>query len=80
MGATRNCAGCRYWSEMLAQAIDGRPVEAVCLTPAGKLKGKYTSARTTCDSWKSGHFGAVDEPSAPGDETWRLYEEEDADA
>ncbi len=77
-GETRNCAGCRFWSEMIAQAIGGGPVEAMCLADAGRFAGKYTSARRTCDSWKSGHFGAVDDPPNYGEETRALYAEEEA--
>ena len=60
-GETKNCAGCRYWSEMLAQAIGGGPVQAMCLGE-GQYRGKYTSARGKCDKWASGHHGAVDDP------------------
>ena len=33
----RNCGGCRYWSEMIAQSIGGREVEAMCLSPDGPV-------------------------------------------
>ena len=66
-GETRDCAGCRYWSEMLAMADGGGPVKAVCLAPAGPRRGQYQSGRATCDAWASGHYGAVDEPGDGGD-------------
>jgi hypothetical protein len=66
-GETRNCSGCRFWSEMLAQAGGGLPagVHAMCLAPRGvdaPLAGEYTRETQTCRSWKSGEFGAVDDP------------------
>lgn len=64
-GETRNCAGCRYWSEMLAQARGGR-VEAMCL--ATDQPTRYTPGWHTCESWQSGYMGAIDEP---GDDPMR---------
>lgn len=78
MGATRNCEGCRFWSEMLAMAEGGGPVQAMCLCHSGPKRGKYMTGRNSCPEWKSGHLGAVDDPCEPGDETWRLYAQEDA--
>lgn len=61
-GATHNCAGCRYWSEMIAKS-HGPAVLAMCIAPEGSpLHGKYTREKTTCSAWASGHLGAVDEP------------------
>lgn len=77
-GETKNCAGCRFWSEMIAQSIGGGPVEAMCLADDGPLAGKYVTARRTCPAWKSGHFGAVDAPPNYGEETRPLYEAEEA--
>lgn len=62
-GATHNCAGCKFWSERMAQSIGGGPVEAMCLADGGQYSSKYTRARTTCDKWESGEDGAVDDPS-----------------
>jgi hypothetical protein len=75
-GATKNCAGCRFWSEMVAQCRGGGPVEAMCLSNVGPLKGKYTTARQTCPDWESGHHGAVDDPPDYGAEVRALYEAE----
>ena len=61
-GETRNCKGCRYWSEMIAMAQGGGPVQAVCLSPDSTFKGKYTAGHQRCDKWASGHLGAIDEP------------------
>ena len=60
-GETRNCKGCRYWSEMIARAHGG-PVEAMCLGPMSPARGKYMAGHRTCADWASGHLGAVDEP------------------
>jgi len=76
-GETRNCAGCRFWSEMIAQSIGGGPVEALCLADKGPRSGKYTTGRVTCDAWKSGHLGAVDDPPNYGEETRAAYAAEE---
>jgi hypothetical protein len=66
-GETPDCAGCRYWSEMIAMAHGG-PVKAMCIAPAGSPKRiGYTNGRDTCSAWASGYDGAIDEPgSDPG--------------
>lgn len=61
-GATRDCNGCRFWSEVVAQAVGGRPVEALCLSRTGPRAGKYTAGADACEAWKPGHHGPVDEP------------------
>ena len=62
-GETRDCMGCRYWSEMIARCHSG-PVEAMCLNQTSIHRSKYTSAREHCAGWASGHLGAIDEPGA----------------
>ena len=68
--SSRNCAGCRYWSSMLAQCVGGGAVRAMCLAcEDDRLRGeilrpyagKYTSCWQTCPSWASGELGAIDE-------------------
>jgi hypothetical protein len=66
-GETRNCRGCRYWSEMIAKAEGGGPVVAMCLSPDSVVKGRYMAGFQRCDEWASGHLGAVDEPGEPPD-------------
>jgi hypothetical protein len=61
-GETKNCKGCRYWSEMLAQAHGGGPVQAMCLSQDSASKGKYMNPWSRCDKWASGYLGAIDEP------------------
>jgi hypothetical protein len=63
---------------MIAQAIGGGPVQAMCLAESGRYAGKYTVYSTRCESWKSGHYGAVDDPPNYGEETRKLYAEEEA--
>lgn len=60
-GATRNCKGCKYWSEMVARACGG-PVEAMCLAAASPNSSQYTVASTTCDAYEPGYDGAIDQP------------------
>lgn len=61
-GETKNCHGCRYWSEMLAQAVDGGPMQAMCIANNGPHSGQYTTKRQTCDQWEEGSLGAIDQP------------------
>lgn len=77
-GQTKNCGGCRFWSEMIAQCQGGGPVEAMCLADGGEKSGKYTTERMSCGSWKSGHLGAVDDPPNYGEETRAAYAAEEA--
>jgi hypothetical protein len=78
-GATRDCFGCRYWSEMIAQSIGGGPIEALCLCATSPHRSKYVTANQTCDAWASGHLGAVDDPVEDGDESnYELYKQEGA--
>lgn len=72
-GDTKNCKGCRFWSEMVARSRGGGPIEAMCLVQNGPFSGKYTVGSQTCPKWKSGHFGAIDDP----EETISLYEDEE---
>lgn len=61
-GQTKNCKGCRYWSEMIAMSHDDG-VQAMCLAPNGAPRQqKYTNGLYTCVSWASGYDGPVDEP------------------
>lgn len=71
------CGKCRYWSEMCAQSIGCAPIEALCLAPDGLYQGKWVAERTTCDSWKSGHHGAVDGPPDYGRVARERYDAEE---
>ncbi len=66
-GETRDCRGCRFWSEMLAQS-QGATIVALCLSRNGERNGKFTNGRQTCGAWASGHLGAIDEPGSNGTE------------
>lgn len=61
-GDTKDCRGCRNWSEMVASCSGGGPIEALCLSQTGERRGKWVTGRTTCAAWQSGHYGAIDEP------------------
>lgn len=72
---SRTCGGCRYWSEMIAQAIGGRDVEAMCLAPEGSpCKGKYMVSSQTCTAFAKNTAGAVDDPPNYGEESCAEYE------
>ena len=68
----RNCAGCRYWSEMIAQS-NGRAVEALCLNEASPCSGKYMVGSQTCPAFARNTFGAVDDPPDYGKQVRALY-------
>ena len=76
-GETKDCAGCRFWSELIAKGVAGR-VLSMCLAERGPFFQDYTSALQACDGWKSGHLGAVDEPVDYGLEGLSLYGTEEA--
>lgn len=78
-GETKDCRGCRFWSEMIARAVGDGPVQALCLGD-GKFAGKYVAGRQTCDAWKSGHLGAVDDPPDYGEAVRAAYAEEESGA
>ena len=59
----QNCENCRFWSDKLAQALGGGPVQAYCLAGDGPKAGTYTSGRQTCDKWQDAPLGAVDSGS-----------------
>lgn len=67
---SRDCGGCRYWSEMIAQAGGGTrnphgDLEAMCLAPSGVAANTYTRASDHCGSFAKNTLGAVDEPGQP---------------
>lgn len=66
-GTTNDCMGCRFWSEMIAKAEGGGPVQALCLNLESPRHSQYTTGRSTCAAWKSGHLGAIDEPGEAPD-------------
>lgn len=75
---SRSCGGCRYWSEMIAQSIGGREVEALCLSGDGPCGGKYMVASQVCSAFAKNSHGAVDDPPNYGEEVRPLYEAEAA--
>jgi hypothetical protein len=72
----RNCAGCRYWSEMIAKS-EGNGVVALCLGE-GPEKGKYKRGAATCTGFARNTCGAVDDPPDYGEEVRALYAEQAA--
>lgn len=73
----RKCNQCRFWSERLAMALDGGPVQAYCLAQGGPYSGQYTYADQGCGAGKPNTYGAVD---TPGEMEWiaARYAKEDA--
>lgn len=61
------CNGCRWWSEMIAHATAGAPLEAMCLNPVSPCTGRFTKERDTCAHYGTNHLGAVDEPGQDPD-------------
>ena len=62
-----NCGTCRFWSQMIARASGGGPVQAMCLGAGGPLNGKYTPAYGHCSGWKHDDLGKVDDPPDYGE-------------
>lgn len=69
---TRDCGGCRYWSEMIAMVQAGE-VCAMCLG-SGTMRGRYTTARQVCDAYARNSAGAVDDPPNYGEESRAEYD------
>ena len=63
-GETNDCKGCRFWSEMIAKADGGGPVVAMCLNSNSECRGQYKASFGKCAAWKSGEYGAIDEPGS----------------
>lgn len=59
---SKSCGGCRYWSELLAQAIGGGPVEAYCLNDKSPHRQRYVTASRTCGEWADAYGYAIDAP------------------
>lgn len=75
----QQCDGCRFWSEMVAQAWGGGPMEALCLSEKSPYHSKYTTPRRSCAAWKSNHHGAVDAPPNYGELARAAYEAEEGE-
>ena len=73
-GETKDCVGCRFWSEMIAKS-NGSCIQAMCMNSNSDQSGKYKSGHQTCDNWASGHYGPIDSPGEE-DEIISLYDEE----
>ena len=78
--ASRLCGSCRYWSEMMAQAIGPGPVQAMCLADDAPYRLRYTSARQGCLKWQHNHHGAVDCPPDDGATARALYAKEEVNS
>jgi hypothetical protein len=61
--SAKTCQSCRYWSEMIAKAEGGKPVEAYCLNRASPKHQTFVAGNQTCDGWADGYLGAIDCPS-----------------
>lgn len=82
-GETKNCKGCRYWSEMMAHCYGAGEIQAVCLAPpqpGARPYGQFVSAGNTCGQWASGHLGAIDEPGSDPSRYETQVESEGGDA
>lgn len=44
------CETCSAWSELIARAYGGGPVEAMCIKPDSPKSGKYTTGRNGCEA------------------------------
>lgn len=46
----KKCGTCAAWSELIARAIGGGPVEAMCTKPDSPLQGQYTVGHQGCEA------------------------------
>ena len=69
---SNTCETCRFWSELIASAIPGKGIEAMCLSKDGPNKNLMTKESDHCQSWADSSYGAIDDPSG----RWRLYDDE----
>lgn len=53
------CDGCKWWSEMVAEAVGCGPILALCLNSDSPHSGKMV--RSGCDCYEEGV--SVDDPS-----------------
>jgi hypothetical protein len=74
-GETKDCKGCRYWSEMIAKS-EGAGVAAMCINIKSDRSGKYTLGLEVCDEFKTGQYGAIDSPGE-AEEIIAAYEQDD---
>lgn len=47
---------------MIAQVLGDGPVQAMCLNGASPHASKYTTQAMSCDGWRDGARGAIDDP------------------
>jgi hypothetical protein len=60
----KSCDGCKFWSELIARAIGGGPLQAICLSHESGHYGAYV--HRGCESFSAGR--AIDDPSPTADE------------
>ena len=65
-GRTRDCKGCRFWSELYARQEGKGPLRAMCLNRNSPYTYLYTSKDQSCDAWADGEWGAIDDPANKG--------------
>jgi len=69
---------CRFWSQMVAQSIDGGPVEVLCLAADSPYSGRYTTGIKSCPAWRPDRYGKVEDPPDYGELSRAAYEAEEA--
>lgn len=52
MSEPHTCGNCRYWSDLLARAVGGKDLEAMCVSATGKSE-RWTKETDTCSYWVS---------------------------
>ena len=62
----RICKTCRYWSELIVRyGGPNRSLEALCLNREGPFYSLFCRGAQRCQTWASGHLGAIDDPDLP---------------
>ncbi len=73
---SKNCGGCRFWSEMCAQSLGCGPIEALCLSDNSPSCGKFVTETHKCDAWKDSLGYAIDAPGIESDYHKQIETEE----
>ena len=63
-GKTRDCKGCRFWSEQNARVEGNKPLMALCLNRDSKYAYLFRAGNDWCHEWADGAGGAIDDPNS----------------
>jgi hypothetical protein len=50
----KKCSTCQKWSDLIARAVCGQSIEALCIGP-GPRSGEWTHQQDDCSAWVDGN-------------------------